>query len=76
MIDKEIKKDIRIARKYKLRLGTMKLGIFRLFEEGYTVGEVRYILKDMLSSDIAPPASTIYRYYYTWKKMQETQTES
>ena len=36
MISREEKKDIEVARKYKLRLLTVKLAAFRLFDEGYS----------------------------------------
>ena len=42
MVDKEVKKDILISRKYKLRLGTVKLAVFRLFEEGYKPSDIMH----------------------------------
>jgi len=42
----EDEKVIRTARKYGLRPGTVKCDIFRLFDEGYSPQEVRYLLRN------------------------------
>jgi len=73
MISREEKKDIEVARKYKLRLFTMKLAVFRLFDAGYSPAEVRYILRDLEVPDYHRSLSnTIRRYYSLWKKAQDT----
>jgi len=71
MLGREEKKDIEVARKYKLRLYTMKLGVFRLFDEGYSPAEVRYILRDLdFPGEHKTFSNTIRRYYSLWKKAQ------
>lgn len=72
-IEKEDLKSIGIARKYRLRLGTMKFEIFRLFEEGYTPSEVRYIIRDHIVSHDGSKIKNINRYYYSWKKLNKSQ---
>ena len=75
MISREEKKDIAVARKYKLRLLTMKLAAFRLFDEGYSQGEVRYILRDFeVPGKHSTFSNTIRRYYASWKKAQPPKT--
>ncbi|MFC2059931.1 hypothetical protein ACFLTZ_02405 [Chloroflexota bacterium] len=71
MISKEDKKYIEIARKYGLRLGTVKCEIFCLFEEGYKPNEVRYILRDLIFTKNDPLPRNIRRYYQTWKEAQK-----
>jgi len=71
MLSREDKKDIEVARKYKLRLLTMKLEAFRLFDEGYSPAEVRFILRDLdFSGEHRTFSNTIRRYYSLWKKAQ------
>ncbi|TET86780.1 MAG: hypothetical protein E3J46_07375 [Desulfobacteraceae bacterium] len=71
MISREEKRDIEVARKYKLRLLTMKLAVFRLFDEGYSPTEVRYILRDFeVPGYHRTFSNTIRRYYSLWKKAQ------
>jgi len=71
MISREEKKDIEVARKYKLRLLTMKLVVFRLFDEGYSPAEVRYILRNFeVSGYHRTFSNTIRRYHSLWKKAQ------
>jgi len=71
MISREEKKDIEVARKYKLRLLTVKLAAFRLFDEGYSQAEVRYILRDFEApGGHTTFSNTIRRYYALWKKAQ------
>lgn len=71
MLSREDKKDIEVARKYKLRLLTMKLEVFRLFDEGYSPAEVRFILRDLdFSGEHRTFSNTIRRYYSLWKKAQ------
>jgi hypothetical protein len=71
MISGEEKKDIEVARKYKLRILTKKLVVFRLFDEGYSPTEVRYILHDFeIPGDHRTLSNTICRYYSLWKKAQ------
>ena len=71
MISREENKDIEVARKYKLRLLTVKLAAFRLFDEGYSQAEVRYILRDFeVPGKHATFSNTIHRYYALWKKAQ------
>jgi hypothetical protein len=71
MVTREEKKDIAVARKYNLRLATMKLWVFRLFDEGYSPAEVRYILHDLdFEGEHKTFSNTIRRYYSLWKKAQ------
>lgn len=71
LISREDKKDIEIARKYKLRLRTLKLAAFRLFDEGYSQAEARYILRDFEAPGrYVTFSNTIRRYYASWKKAQ------
>ena len=75
MISKEDKKYIELARKYRLRLGTMKCEVFLLFDEGYSPAEVRYALRNL--EDPYHPRSfsnTVRRYYSLWKKAQPQKT--
>ena len=71
MLSREEKKDIEVARKYKLRLLTVKLEVFRLFDEGYSPAEVRYILRYIeVPGEHRSFSNTIRRYYSLWKKAQ------
>ena len=70
LVDKDDKRAIKIGRKYGLRLGTMKFEIFRLFEQGYSPQEVRYILRYVIVDRKDPLIRNISRYYYTWKSSQ------
>ncbi|MBE9515102.1 MAG: hypothetical protein IMY79_03070 [Chloroflexi bacterium] len=71
MISTEEKKDIEVARKYKLRLLTVKLVVFRLFDEGYSLAEVTFILRKFEAPGYHRTFSnTIRRYYSLWKKAQ------
>ena len=71
MISREEKKDIEVARKYKLRLLTMKLVVFRLFDEGYSPAEVKYILRDSVVPEYRRTlTNTVRRYYSLWKEAQ------
>ena len=71
MLSREEKKDIEVARKYKLRLLTLKLEVFRLFDEGYSPAEVRYILRYIeVPGEHRSFSNTIRRYYSLWKKAQ------
>ena len=71
MLSREEKKDIEVARKYKLRLLTVKLEVFRLFDEGYSPAEVRYILHYIeVPGEHRSFSNTIRRYYSLWKKAQ------
>ena len=71
MISRDDKKYIEVARKYKLRLPSMKLGVFSLFDEGYSPAEVRFILRDLdFPGEHRTFSNTIRRYYSLWKKAQ------
>jgi len=71
MISREDKKYIEIARKYNLRLSSMKLGVFSLFDEGYSPSEVRFILRHVeIPGEHRSFSNTIRRYYSLWKKAQ------
>ena len=71
MISREDKKYIELARKYNLRLPSMKLGVFSLFDKGYSPAEVRFILRDLdFSGEHRTFSNTIRRYYSLWKKAQ------
>ncbi len=71
MLSREEKKDIEVARKYKLRLLTVKLEAFRLFDEGYSPAEVRYILRYIeVPGEHRSFSNTIRRYHSLWKKAQ------
>jgi len=71
MINREDEKYIEIARKYNLRLPSMKLGVFRLFDEGYSPAEVRFILRDLdFPGEHKTFSNTIRRYHSLWKKAQ------
>jgi len=71
MISREEKKDVEVARKYKLRLLTMKLVVFRLFDEGYSPAEVRYIVRNFeVSGSHRTFSNTIRRYHSLWKEAQ------
>jgi len=70
-VDKDDIETIHIARKYRLTPGTVKCGIFMLFEQGFTPREVRFILRDLkIDSEDRAFSNTISRYYYTWKHDQ------
>lgn len=71
MITREEKRDIEVARKYNVRLLILKLEVFRLFDEGYSPAEVRYILLDLeIPGEHRSRSNTIRRYYSLWKKAQ------
>jgi len=71
MLSREEKRNIEVARKYKLRLLTVKLQAFRLFDEGYSPAEVRYILRDLeVPGHHKSFGNTIRRYYSLWKEAQ------
>jgi len=69
-ISKENKRTIEIARKYNLRLQTVKCEIFCYFEKGYKPREVRLLLQDYIVDRGDSISRNIYRYYYDWKKAQ------
>jgi hypothetical protein len=71
LVTRDEKKYIEVARKYNLRLFTMKLWAFSLFDEGYSPAEVRYILRDLdFEGEHKTFSNTIRRYYSLWKKAQ------
>jgi len=71
VISREEKKYIEVARKYKLRLLTVKLEAFRLFDEGYSPAEVMYILHYIeIPGEHRSFSNTIRRYYSLWIKAQ------
>jgi len=75
MLSREEKRNIEVARKYKLRLLTVKLQAFRLFDEGYSPAEVRYILRYIeVPGEHKSFSNTIRRYYSLWKKAQAPKT--
>ena len=64
---------IALARRYHLRLGSMKVQAFDLFDQGNSAAEVCLLLKRF--ADPARPYSlshTISRYRYQWRKSQDT----
>ncbi len=71
MLSREEKKYIEVARKYRLRLYTVKLEAFLWFDEGYSPPEVRYILRHVeIPGEHRTFKNTIRRYYSLWKKAQ------
>lgn len=72
MVSREDKKYIEIARKYGLRLGTVKIEVFRLFDEGCSPAEVGYLLRYLIvdRSDARRFSNNIRRYYWIWKEAQ------
>ena len=60
IISREEKKDIEVARKYKLRLLTVKLAALRLFDEDYSPAEVRHILHDFEGPYSIEPSAILY----------------
>ena len=72
MLSKEDQREIEVARKYRLRPGTAKCKSFRLFDEGYSPTEVRYVLRHL--ADPRYPrifSNTVRRYYALWQKAQD-----
>jgi len=71
VISRDEKRDIEVARKYKIRLYTMKLMVFRLLDEGYSPAEVKFILrKFIIPEDYRSFSNTVRRYQSLWKKAQ------
>ena len=71
MITREEKRYIGTARKYGLRLYTLKLEAFSLFDKGYSPPEARYILRHLeLPGEHKTFRNTIRRYHALWKKAQ------
>jgi len=68
MVSEKDREDIRFARKYNLRLGTLKIFIFQLFTEGYSPSEVAYVMRDWYvdSKDRRTVTATIRRYHVEW----------
>ncbi len=66
-IDRETMELIEVARKYRLRVGTLKCDIFRYFDQGYTPIEVRFILGKPSDGRLY---RSLFRYYYDWKQAQ------
>jgi len=68
---RDAKRDIEVARKYNLRLLTLKLNVFRLFDEGYSPTEVSYLLRYLEAPEFHRSRSnTIRSYYSLWEKAQ------
>lgn len=70
MISKEDKEIIETARKYGLKPGTIKCDIFYLFDKGYSPIEVKFLLRDYITTKYAPILKSINRYYHTRKRAQ------
>lgn len=71
VIDEGKKEYISIARKYGIRLDTLKIDAFVLFERGYSPSEVIYILRHQeILPRIKTFKQTIRRYYFDWKQAQ------
>lgn len=67
------KRLIALARRYRLRIGSMKCQAFDLFDQGNSATEVCYLLRRF--TDPAHPyalSHTIRRYRYQWRKSQDT----
>ncbi|MFC1932062.1 hypothetical protein ACFLXU_00290 [Chloroflexota bacterium] len=71
IIDKDSMELIKTARKYGLRVGSLKCDIFHYFDQGYKPSEVKFIYRRLLGDDDAALNRSISRYYYTWKKAQQ-----
>ena len=72
MVKKEDREHIETARKYNLRPGTMKCEAFVLFDQLYSVTEVKYLLRHYRKP--STPRSfdnNIKKYYFLWNKAQE-----
>jgi hypothetical protein len=71
MLSREDENYIEVARKYNLRLPSMKLGVFSLSDEGYSPTEVRFILRYVeIPGEHRTFRNTIRGYYSLWKKAQ------
>jgi len=68
--------QIGTGRKYGLTPGTLKCEAFTLFDQGYSPGEVRYLLRHYKLTHGISFASTIRRYFYTWGRRQATKSSS
>ena len=68
MINAEQKKHIAIGRKYGIIPGTLKCEVFALFDEGYALQEVKYLLRH--HSKVGRGAvfsNTLRKYLALWK---------
>jgi len=63
-------KGIQLARKYGLRLGTLKFTMYWDFEDGYKPDEIKHKYSDTIEGSGDPIYRSIQRYYYSWKKAQ------
>ena len=71
MIDAEDRKHIETARKYGLRPGTMKCKAFILFDQGYSMTEVKYLLRQYRRPKSGKSLdNSIKKYKFLWKKAQ------
>ncbi|AII60153.1 hypothetical protein X793_00415 [Dehalococcoides mccartyi CG4] len=71
---KEDKKAIEIARKFNIRLGTLKCTVFALFEQGYFCHEVKFILNNSIGNpydEIIYKKNTIKTYYSEWESKKQ-----
>ena len=77
MIDEKEKEYISIARKYGIRLNTLKIEAFVLFQRGYSPSEVIYVLRDRQKLPGTKTFKrTIRRYYFDWEQAQDVKRSS
>ncbi|AII60149.1 hypothetical protein X793_00335 [Dehalococcoides mccartyi CG4] len=70
----EDKKAIEIARKFNIRLGTLKCTVFDLFEHGYFCHEVKFILNNSIGDPydkIIYKRETIRMYHSEWESKKQ-----
>ncbi|BCV20954.1 hypothetical protein hamaS1_10230 [Moorella sp. Hama-1] len=60
-----------VARKYNLISGSLKSKVFSLLEQGYTLREIRFLLRDYRDPQSPQTFSnSLRRYAATWKELQ------
>lgn len=60
---------INASRRYGVRLGSLKCEAFCLFDKGFSVSEVRYLLgKENSTEGGQISGETVRRYRWSWKK--------
>ena len=71
MVSKDDQRDIDLARKYGIRLGTLKHYIFSFFEDGYSPSEVTYICRNsyVTKEERKQFDNTVRKYYADWKEL-------
>ena len=71
-ISKEDRELIEASRKYGIRLYTLKIDAFMLFDMGYLPTEVAYLLDyENIDRNLEKFKRTIRRYHFDWKKAQK-----